>query len=258
MCDFALIMEADMSKEPDKEARQRIEKAMKVTGWSATKLAKESGVAVSTMTRFLYRDPGYTISLKTLTKVDDAVRRYIMSVPDAQESIRLTLLYDGPGTIDVTAGNTINIHVRGAVQAGYFTEAMEWPRDDWENISLPRPDGHKSYFGLRVKGPSMNLIYPEDTILVCVPMYDYHDMLENGDHVIVQRWDAGMVEATVKELKRTEDGSTWLWPRSDHPEYQMPIALPANNGNHSDYMGSNDIRVVAVVVADYRVRRRRG
>lgn len=239
-------------------ARKRLETALKITGWSPAHLAKEAGVAASTISRFLNFPVKHTVSLKTMEKVDEAVRRYIMSVPDAQESIRLTLLYDGPGTVEATPSNTINIHVRGAVQAGYFTEAAEWPRDDWENISLPRPDGHKSYFGLRVKGPSMNLIYPEGTILVCVPMYDYHDMLENGDHVIVQRWDAGMVEATVKELKRAEDGSTWLWPRSDHPEYQMPIALPANNGDHSDYMGTNDIRVVAVVVADYRVRRRRG
>jgi SOS-response transcriptional repressor LexA len=241
-----------------KDARERILKAVKLTGWTSTQLAREANVAPSTINRFINQEVKHTPSLKTMNKIDEAVRRYIMSVPDPQESIRLTLLYDGSAPLIPTNANTIHIQVRGAVQAGYFTEAMEWPIDDWENISLPRPDGHKSYFGLRVKGPSMNRIYPEGTILVCVPMYDYHDMLENGDHVIVQRWDAGMVEATVKEMQRTPEGETWLWPRSDHPEYQSPIALPANNGGHSDYMGSNDIRVVAVVVADYRVRRRRG
>lgn len=64
----------------------------------------------------------------------------------------------------------IHLQIRGAVQAGAWAQAMELPRDEWEVVAVPRPDGHKQYFGLRVKGPSMNLVYPEGTILVCVPV----------------------------------------------------------------------------------------
>lgn len=176
-----------------KIARQRVLKALKITGWKSTTLAKEAGVAPSTINRFLNQDVGHTISLKTMTKIDEAVKRYIYSVPDATETIRLTIEYEGSSHLEPLAANTITFDVRGIVQAGQWSEAMEWDPADWQKISLPRPSNHKSYFGLRVKGPSMNLIYPEDTILVCVPLHDYKNTLEERDHVIVQRWDADML-----------------------------------------------------------------
>ena len=240
------------------QARKRIELALKITGWSPSRLAKEAGLAASTMSRFLYQPVKYTISLKTMAKIDETVRAFLERQPFSPQVIQQQLEYfrDVPDALEPSNADIITLFVRGAVQAGHWTEAMEWPADEWQKISLPRPDGHRSYFGLRVKGPSMNLVYPEGTILVCVPFHDYDHGLEEGDHVIVQRWQAGQVEATVKELRASPDGSIWLWPRSDHPEHQTPILLPKNGRDHAEYDGSDEIRVVAIVVADYRVRKR--
>lgn len=151
----------------------------------------------------------------------------------------------------------IQLEIRGAVQAGLWAPAIEWPPDEWEVVAVPRPDGHRRYFGLKVKGPSMNLVYPEGTILVCVPMAEYHHALGDGDHVIVQRRDnaSDMVEGTVKEIRRDDAGRAWLWPRSDHPEHQAPIELPQRLPGFHDFAGSRDVEIVAVVVADYRIRR---
>ncbi len=243
-----------MVQAAESAARSRVEKAVEITGWSPTRLAKESGVAVSTLTRFLYRDPGYTLSLPTLAKIDRAVERYIHTLPDAKDTIRLTLEYQSAGHIAPVMADTITIDVRGAVQAGNWAAAAEWDETDWEKASFPRPGNYSSYFGLRVKGPSMNLVYPEGTILVCVPFQEYGRGLTEHEHVIVERWDAGQVEATVKELRKSPEGGVWLWPRSDHPEHQTPIALPINNEDHRQDAGSDEIRVVAIVVADYRIR----
>lgn len=103
----------------------------------------------------------------------------------------------------------------------------------------------------------MNLVYPEGTILVCVPVGEYHHALVEGDHVIVQRRDmlTDMVEATVKELRRDDSGRIWLWPRSNHPEHQTPLALPEHSPGFQDDAGCREIEIVAVVVADYRVRK---
>lgn len=241
-------------------ARRRLHKALEITGWKSTTLAKEAGVAPSTINRFLNQDVGHTVSLKTMAKVDDAVRRFLEAQPFSRQVIQWQLEYfrDAPEALEPTDSDIITIHVRGAVQAGRWAEAMEWPVDDWRKVSLPRPDGHRSYFGLRVRGPSMNQVYPDGTILVCVPFHDYDHGLEDGDHVIVQRWQSGQVEATVKELRRGPEGAVWLWPRSDHPEHQTPIALPRAGQDHPEYDGTDEIRVVAVVVADYRVRNRKG
>lgn len=246
-----------MADDADLAARNRVEKAMAITGWKPSRLAKEAGVAVSTLTRFLYRDPGYTLSLPTLTKIDEAVGRYIKSVPDPRESIRLTLLYGGAGgQVEPLDSKSITIQVRGAVQAGHWAEAIEWTQDEWEVVRVPRPDGHKSYFGLVVKGPSMNQVYPEGTILVCVPMMHYDHALAEEDHVIVQRRaESGLVEATVKEIRSDTEGRIWLWPKSSHPEHQAPIELPRPDASIPDAAGADEVQIVAVVVADYRVRK---
>lgn len=237
-------------------AKRRLLKGLEITGWNSTTLAKEAGVAPSTINRFVNQDVGYTISFKTMTKVDEAVKRYIHSLPDASETIRLTIEYEGSGHLKPSATDIITFDVRGIVQAGYWSEAVEWDQEDWQKITLSRPDAHKNYFGLRVQGTSMNQEYSEGTILVCVPIHDYGHSLQERDHVIVQRWERGQVESTVKELGKSPSGEMWLWPRSNDPAHQTPIALPKNTRENYESAGDNQVKIVAVVVADYRVRQR--
>ncbi len=240
--------------------RQRIKKALGVTGWSPSRLAKEAGLAASTLSRFLYQPVKYTISLKTMAKVDTAVKKYLDSLPFGSEVMEKQLRYfkTAPDSLTVGSPDIINIYVHGIVQAGHWAPANEEPFEDWKQISLPRPDTHEGHFGLKVKGPSMNKVYPEGTILVCVPIHLFNHDLTQGEHVIVQRFDGDYVEATVKELQYDDNGQIWLWPRSDHPEYQTPIKLPKNSDKHEDHEHNSgeQIHVTAVVVADYRVRTR--
>ena len=71
--------------------------------------------------------------------------------------------------------------------------------------------------------------------------------LRSGQRVIVERHRTdGTIEATVKEYMLSDDGRQWLVPRSNQPEFQMPI--PANDPGE----GVAEVRVVAVVVGSYR------
>ena len=162
--------------------------------------------------------------------------------------------------IDELVPVSLQLWIKGSVQAGVWRHAVEDPEDEWTKIVVPKPDNHRSYFGLRVRGRSMDREYPEGTILICVPILEYDHGIVSGDHVIVQRRDpaSDMVEATVKELVVDEEGRYWLWPKSTDPEHQAPIRLPDDPDNGlSDSAGSDEIEIVAVVVADYRVRPRR-
>lgn len=137
-----------------------------------------------------------------------------------------------------------NVFVRGTVQAGAWTDAPEWDPALHYMVTVPVtgrcPPEHR--FAVEVRGPSMNVVYPEGSILVCerIDPYGEADFVE-GRRYIVQRIDpAGNYETTVKEL-RFRDGRVYLWPRSEHPDHQAPIALDQSQNGTT-------IEVIAQVV----------
>lgn len=244
------------------KARGRLVLACRVTGLTASGLASAAKVAVTTVTRPINRKTDSVPSSRTMEAVDNYVRRHIAAtaVTNPEEANRMLAEWDGRPTVlepvDITS-NAISVAVRGAVQAGVWTDAVEFPEDDWEIITVPRPDGHREYFGLKVKGNSMNLEYPEGTILICVPMYSYNYPIETGDHLIIRRWnECGQVEATVKELLVGPDGRRWLCPKSTDPAW-TPILVPETPHGFSETGNESRLEVSAIVVADYRVRSRR-
>jgi transcriptional regulator with XRE-family HTH domain len=138
--------------------------------------------------------------------------------------------------------------VRGAVAAGVWTVAYEWPQTDWVAYSgvanIDVAEGAR--FGLRVDGESMNQIYPDGTILDCVRLDEFSRELQSGQRVIVERRRHDEIEATVKEYLRDDTGKEWLVPRSNRPEFQAPI--PANDPG----VGIDDVQIVAIVIGSYR------
>lgn len=120
------------------------------------------------------------------------------------------------------------LFIKGAVAAGVWKEAVQWPEDEWmEYIGGAHIEvSNDLRFGLVVEGESMNDIYPPGTILDCVSTIGNGIQPESGQRVIVirRRFD-GECEATVKELVVDREGKHWLVPRSNNPAFQNPIAL---------------------------------
>lgn len=136
------------------------------------------------------------------------------------------------------------VAVIGAVEAGHWSEAYEWPEQDREGFYAPPTAkyGSRPRFGLRVVGTSMNRIYPDGAILDCVSIEE-GDIVE-GRRVIAERVDRdGLVEATVKELARGLDGQWLLYPRSLDPAHQSPVAW--------DPDATDTVRIVALVIGAY-------
>lgn len=140
------------------------------------------------------------------------------------------------------------LNVVGSVQAGRWSEAMVWDEERRYPIAHPLPPKWARFaFGLEVAGTSMNLVYPESSILICVNLSDCGVPLSGGQRVIVQRTKRdGLVEATVKELVIDGQGKQWLWPRSSDPQFQTPWN-PESAGP-----AIKKIEIVAVVVASFR------
>jgi SOS-response transcriptional repressor LexA len=143
------------------------------------------------------------------------------------------------------------ITVIGAVQAGSWSEAAEWPPDD-QFTTVAMIDQRFSKLkpiGLEVRGPSMNEIYPPGSIVICVNLIELERDPLPGEKVIVQRHRPdGLIEATVKELRQDATGQYWLWPRSNHPEFQQPWKLPKPD----EIDQSDTIQITGLVIGSYR------
>lgn len=179
----------------------------------------------------------------------DAALRYASLLNISVEWL-LTGNGEGPHIQPDEAENKVHvasIPVLGAVQAGHWVEAVEWERDEWYEVAVPPdpryPDQRR--YGLAVRGPSMNELYPDGSVVICISLFELDREPRNGERVVVQRrrYD-GCVEATVKEYRQSDDGSIWLWPRSTHPAFQQPVPFPDP--------GDEEVTITGLVVGSYR------
>lgn len=138
------------------------------------------------------------------------------------------------------------LFVKGEVAAGVWNSAAQWPESEWQTFT-GRADVTSSAqhrFGLRVRGDSMDLLYPPGTIVECVSLFGRAEATPGKRVVIVRKNDQQEYEATVKELVE-QDGELWAVPRSTnlgHRPFKLSEAEP----------GILETRIIAVVVASIR------
>lgn len=172
----------------------------------------------------------------------------------------LGLISDPSGftpNVDEDTRPLAGVRVIGQVEAGVFRDALELPYDEQFEIEVPVSATYRTLprAGLIVRGPSMNRVYPEGTILIVVSVIHLGEDFDprSGQRVIVQRRNREGCEATVKELVIDDDGQAWLWPRSNHPEFQQPWRVPDHHDGDGTVDDDNDgLRITGLVVGSYR------
>lgn len=219
-------------------AREFFRAGMKKTGWKPYRWAKEAGVSPTTITRPL-NDPDWkpVPKLDTLAKLAAAAG---MELP--------SILRQGT-VVDLTPVSR-EIPVVGDVRAGSWERIPDEPNIvEWLPMEVPDYAG-ADLFAVRVVGKSMDLLYSDGTYVVCAPAAQAG--LQEGDCVVVRRWDGDRAETTLKQIERLADGSYILQPRSTQAEFQE--AIPIRQG---DQLTQNGVEIVGVVLISYR-RDRRG
>lgn len=154
------------------------------------------------------------------------------------------------------------VYIRGEVQAGKWHAASEWPQQDWIPLAIPIPEKYKDFpwYALYVRGDSMNLVFPEGTVIIVVNFSDLGRNPESGECVVAIRRDplTETFEATVKIVQIRNDGRVFLWPRSDNPDFLKPIILPhmtreyQYNGLDGDGSSTPDLLMQGLVIGSYR------
>ena len=202
---------------------------LKAKGWTPTEWAREAGVSGTTAQRAVKEDYEFVTSSKTLAKLARAAN---VSPPG------FAAVESGPGSAKM-------IPVVGSVQAGIWIEVhqVEEPED---YIPFYDPQYARArVFAMKVKGPSANKVYPEDTTIIVVPTAEAG--VRDGDFVVVKRFDiTGKAEYTLKQAVNN-GGTIEFWPRSTDPRYQKPIIVPKRSEQADE-----GLEVWGVVIGSYQ------
>lgn len=145
-----------------------------------------------------------------------------------------------------------NVQVVQKVQAGAMQDSVRLPLSEQQEVALPvlPEDLARGAYGARLHHPGAEQLFPDQTILVCLPIAQYEGDLTTGKRVILQRVSGKKVELTIREIEETPKG-VWLWPRSTHPAYQEPIPLPPIYRGGTWREGDDRFTIVAMVVGAY-------
>lgn len=144
--------------------------------------------------------------------------------------VSLEWLLTGRG--DIPAGSTVlpyeseleGLPLLGNIQAGAWVEAVEAPEGAGvEMVQVVRDPRfpHARQYALKVVGDSMDLDYPDGSVVTCVSFADSGLALTEGMIVHVERHQAGgqLVETTLKQVQR-RNGKIHLVPRSSNPRHR--------------------------------------
>ena len=167
-------------------------------------------------------------------------------------------------TIADLIGNSVplrNITVLGEIAAGEYWCALQYDPVDQFTVAVEMAPKSTRFtrFGLRVKGTSMDEMYPEGTILICIPFVEIERGPRHGERVIVYRRDRNTsdFEATCKEWQE-RDGAYWLVARSNDPKWRGEVIEiptkpedPDGDGFGFDWHG-DEIQIYALVVDSIR------
>ncbi|WP_170284289.1 LexA family protein [Roseospira marina] len=225
-----------------------VKAAQEATGLDTTNMARRIGRAPSTLNRFIKPTASNCLSAPVIAALERLSGLSYSDFDDMSRERNATPLLMP----------SLEIPVIGEVQAGVWKMEFEIPLEEREFVSISHPGGPDvQYFGLRVVGDSMDLVYPPGTVLICVGRMEFWDDIRHGEHVIVQRRsrDSAECEYTVKELQRAPDGAFWLVPRSSNPAHQAPIRCEGWD-HEQPQAGNGDIEVIGIVVGEYRWRHR--
>lgn len=118
----------------------------------------------------------------------------------------------------------------GAVQAGAWREAIEFPPEERDEYPIPANMPNFDVQGFVVRGTSMDQVFPDGTVVLVAGTIANGIQPRSGDYVLVQRVDKdGLHEASLKQYVIDVDGSKWLWPRSNDPRFQAPLLVEEND-----------------------------
>lgn len=241
--------EADQLKRARGEQRwNALERKMKEHGLTPSDVARMAGLSNANSIYNLSKGRSSSLSIATMEKIARVIPNTsledLIGLPSKGSKDGLlsneTLPFGFPVLMyEVAAG----VWRQSAVIQTAHRIALPVPR------ALPRKT-----VGAVVSGPGTELVYPQGTLLFVTPISELAEKPQTGSFVLVDREIDKMHEVTIQQLV-TKDDTTWLWPRSSEPQFQVPFELPASlrTHKHRNTAGREEtVRILGAVVASWQ------
>lgn len=136
---------------------------------------------------------------------------------------------------------TLGLPLWGEIAAGVWAEVCESQDMDVKRVPVAPDPAYPAdaQYALKVKGNSVNKIAPNGTIVVCVDVVKAGIEIRDGDLVCVTRQKGGLVETTLKRVRKAKGGID-LWPESTDPQHATALRLGAK--------GDTEVTITGLVI----------
>jgi transcriptional regulator with XRE-family HTH domain len=141
--------------------------------------------------------------------------------------------------------------IRAVACAGRWNETFELPKNKQSKLAFPitQSDIACGAFGVRVEHPGAEHLFPNGSILVCMPISRWQGDLPDGVKLLIQAIRDGKSEVTVRELESAPDAKKWLVQRSDRPQFNSAIPLPYPNYGQPWRVAGDRMSLVGVIIS---------
>lgn len=149
---------------------------------------------------------------------------------------------------------SVGIPILGRVAVGIWLEQSFVDPNDAEKVTYDRLPGDaspESLFAVTPEGDSMNLAFPDKSILICRHLYNGNGQVKAGDYVIVERHAHDLRELTCKRLEIADNGDYLLCSESSNPKHSEPIVVPRSIDDEHIDNGVSILGKVVRVVLDF-------
>jgi len=146
-----------------------------------------------------------------------------------------------------------SVRMKMVARIGMLRAKSEIAADDQteEPVPIDRIQRAAGAFGVWLLTPGFELVYPNNTLLVCIPVTRYQGPLCAGLRVVVERMRGARVEVSLREIA-VEAARAYLLTRTASQAYQAPVSMPwPSDGTRVWKNGEDRFSIAGVVIGVY-------
>lgn len=237
------IPASDVASADTDRRRAALRRILMERGLTPSELARRAGLSTPNSLFNFLNGHSQSISLRVLEQI-------LTALPDlsADDLLGRRQAF-GLGGSGVPTGHRL-VRVTMEARGDLWFQSPTLPERAQLDILVPERllRGKPDLLGVFVAEVGAELAYTAGAVLICEPVQEGAQPQPDGCHLIVAEYQHDAVRLSLRE-PRSQDGYTWLWPRSTHPECQQPLLAPWHLQGAARSQEVGYVRIIGRVLA---------